>query len=132
MKKEKDLGGNIKSDMYQHLSEVLSRIMQYYPLEGFDKFEEISNSVKQSNFYRAVKVLRDHELNTTHSKLSNRQALDFIEQLKDLFDEKCNMSEDDKGLLSKDVKFVIPDLMEQAKMLEWAGISFGQDQTYVL
>lgn len=46
LKKEIVVGNNQKADMYTHLSEVFSRVMQYHPYDGYDKFEEISNSVK--------------------------------------------------------------------------------------
>jgi len=38
----------------------------------------------------------------------------------------------DRGLLSKDKKFVIPNFDEEAEMLEWAGVSFGEEDTYKL
>jgi len=32
----------------------------------------------------------------------------------------------------KDNAFVIPNLTEEASMLEWAGVKFGDDITYIL
>jgi hypothetical protein len=49
LKKEKDLSENVKSDLYTHLTEVFTRIMQSHPYDGFDKFEEISQLVKNTN-----------------------------------------------------------------------------------
>ncbi len=39
---------------------------------------------------------------------------------------------DDKELLSKDKTFSIPNVIEDARMLEWAGVSFGEEKTYIL
>lgn len=39
------------------------------------------------------------------------------------------MSKADKKLLTKDKMFVIPNFAEEAEMLEWAGISFGEENT---
>lgn len=36
----------------------------------------------------------------------------------------------DKALLDSNKKFVIPNFFEEAEMLEWAGISFGEENTY--
>ncbi len=46
LKERKDLGSHVSSDLYSHLTEVFSRIMQYYPYDAFEKFEEISIMVK--------------------------------------------------------------------------------------
>ena len=50
LKAEKDLGDHVKADLQSHLTEVFSRIMQYHPYDAFEKFEEISILVKQTNF----------------------------------------------------------------------------------
>lgn len=42
------------------------------------------------------------------------------------------MSVLDRGLLSKDQKFVMPNVCEEMAMFEWAGINFGDDNTYML
>lgn len=36
---------------------------------------------------------------------------------------------EDKALLAKNKTFCIPNFAEEAEMLEWAGISFGQENT---
>ena len=62
LKQQKDLGNHVKNDLYGHLTEVFSRIMQYHPYDGFEKFEEISIIVKQTNFTKQDAML-DSELN---------------------------------------------------------------------
>jgi len=39
------------------------------------------------------------------------------------------ISTKDKDLLSKNMTFAIPNFSEEAEMLEWAGISFGEENT---
>lgn len=39
---------------------------------------------------------------------------------------------EDKKLLSKDKKFAMPNFIEEAEMLDWAGINFGEEATYLL
>jgi len=47
LKKDKDLENiGVKSNLYGHLTEVFSRIIDNHTYDGFDKFEEISVLVK--------------------------------------------------------------------------------------
>lgn len=39
---------------------------------------------------------------------------------------------EERELLSKEKTFVIPNINEEAKMFEWAGVSFGEESTYLL
>jgi hypothetical protein len=34
---------------------------------------------------------------------------------------------EEKGLLSKEKPFSMPNLMEESRILEWAGVSFGEE-----
>ena len=62
LKKQKDMGDNIETDLYSHLCEVFTRIMQYHPYDGFDKFEEISVMVKKTHM-KSTDAKFDYELN---------------------------------------------------------------------
>ena len=66
--------------------------------------------------------------------MTNAEALAFIEKAKKLLAERpdIGVSAQDKALLTKDQQFIIPNLAEQAAMLEWAGVNFGEDNTYLL
>ena len=39
------------------------------------------------------------------------------------------ISAGDKALLTKNKTFIIPNFAEEAEMLEWAGVSFGEENT---
>lgn len=58
----------------------------------------------------------------------------MINTAKTLIDEKFEdcVNAEDKEFLSLDTQFVIPNLQEQAQMLEWAGINFGEDYVFIL
>ena len=47
-------------------------------------------------------------------------------QVNDLIQDK------EKKFLSKGKKFSMPNLQEEAEMLDWAGINFGEETTYLL
>lgn len=34
--------------------------------------------------------------------------------------------------MTKDKTFVIPNVIDEARMFEWAGVSFGEEETYKL
>ena len=43
------------------------------------------------------------------------------------------LPKEERSLLTKDQhQFVIPDIMEEARLFEWAGISFGEEETHLL
>jgi len=42
------------------------------------------------------------------------------------------LPKDDRELLTKDKAVSIPNVCEEARMLEWAGISFGEEKTFLI
>ena len=88
LKHETNLGDNVKSDMYAHLTEVISYIMQYHPIDGFEKFEEVSNNIKYNN-YRFQNPKKDTVVNEENSNknVSNKDALMFLQHAKKMIDE---------------------------------------------
>lgn len=74
--------------MYAHLTEVISYIMQYHPIDGFDKFEEVSNNIKYNN-YRFQNPKKDSVVNEENSKknVTNKDALMFLECAHKMIDE---------------------------------------------
>jgi hypothetical protein len=131
LKREKNLEEHVKSDLYSHLTEVFTRIMQNHPYDGFDKFEEISQLVKNTNM-KVSDPKFDYELNQSGNQITNKQALEYIEKAKKLLREHTEVSILDKGLLSKDQRYIMPNINDEAAMFEWAGICFGSDQVFML
>jgi hypothetical protein len=58
--------------------------------------------------------------------------LEYIEKAKKLLKEQPEVSVLDRSLLTKDQKYEMPNITEEAAMFEWAGISFGDDNVYML
>jgi hypothetical protein len=73
--------------------------MQYHPYDGYDKFEEISIIVKQTNFTKQDPML-DSELNgqiaNKFKEMSESQVTKVIEQAQALLDERIQASALDK------------------------------------
>tara|TARA_B110000503_G_scaffold132668_1_gene208869 strand:- start:768 stop:1118 length:351 start_codon:yes stop_codon:yes gene_type:complete len=113
---EKDLGAHVKSDVYSHISEVLSRIIKYHPYDALDKFEEISCLVKKINVKHNDPdyggVVNDKANTAEAIKITNNEALQLIEKAKKLLQEDVQIAATkiDSKLLTTDVKFIIPNL----------------------
>ena len=127
-----DCGGNVPQDLYSHLTEVFNRILVHHNEDAYDKFEEISALVKQTDLkFRNPKV--DTEVNKEFGAKAVTDRQKWIGRSKNLLNEVNDLvSAADRRLLTKDKKFVIPNFSEEAEMLEWAGVSFGEDNTLKL
>lgn len=62
LRQARDNGSTIKMDLYTHLTEVFNRIMLSHPYDAYDKFEEISLLVKQTNL-KIKNPMYDHQVN---------------------------------------------------------------------
>lgn len=132
LQKVKDLGTPIKADLYTHLTEVFNRIMLHHPADAYDKFEEISGLVKHNNF-KIKDPDHDYDVNGKAGVIQNKEMLDFIEKMINLLNENPDLlSKVDRGMVAKELKCSIPNFLEQAEMLEWAGIGFGENFNFMI
>ena len=122
-----DIGGNVPQDLYTHLTEVFNRVLQDSSDDVFDRFESISALVKQTDLkFREPKM--DSELNIAQpaQAVSERDA--WVQRSKNLLNEVNDLiAPEDRALLTKNQTFCIPNFDEEAEMLAWAGIDFGED-----
>lgn len=125
----------VSKDLYNHLNEIFNRIIKYHPYDAYDKFEEISQLVKLTSF-KVEDPKYDFEVNGNafgkQQCLTNAQALEFIERAKRLLQDKNDVAKQDRGLLSKGTKIFLPNFTQQAQLLEWGGVSFGDDYTFLI
>jgi len=111
------------------LTEVFNRILLHHSDDAYDKFEEISALVKQTDL-KFKDPTFDHELNAACQQRAVSEREDWVQRSKNLLNEINDLvSAEDRSLLSKNQMFEIPNFAEEAEMLEWAGISFGKDNT---
>lgn len=59
--------------------------------------------------------------------MTNREAIDLVQKAKLLIKEKydAEVSIEDRKLIAKSEKYILPNIVDEMKMLEWAGINFG-------
>jgi len=132
LKHARDQGSSIKLDLYTHLTEVFNRIMLHHPYDAFDKFEEISHLVKQTHL-KIKDPKFDYDVNSIQNEQTNPSKEAWINKSQKLLREVYgNLSKEDKALLTKDKTFIIPNVVDEARIFEWAGISFGEEETYKL
>lgn len=82
----RDIGGNMPQDLYSHLTEVFNRILLHHSSDAFDKFEEISALIKQTNL--KIKDPRsDAEVNQVHRQPVMTEAQQWIQKSKNLLNE---------------------------------------------
>ena len=73
LREAKDIGGNVPQDLYSHLTEVFNRILLHHSDDAYDKFEEISALVKQTNL-KFKNPTSANEVNTATAPESNSAA----------------------------------------------------------
>jgi len=95
--------------------------MLHHPNDAFDKFEEISGLVKKTNF-KIKDPNNDYEVNTKAGEVSNRKMLEFLDKARKLLEDQGEQK----------TYCVIPNYPENAEMLEWAGISFGEVSNQII
>jgi len=49
LREARDIGGSVPQDLYTHLTEVFNRVLTHNSDDAYDKFEEISALVKQTD-----------------------------------------------------------------------------------
>jgi hypothetical protein len=128
----KDIGHPIKADLYTHLIEVFNRIMLHHPDDAYNKLEEISGLVKQTNF-KIKDPSDEHEINKKAGVIKNEQMIKEIQMAKNLLDEIADMVEgSDISMVKTEVTCVISDFINDSEMLEQAGIGFGESGNFMV
>lgn len=81
----------------------MNRIMKFHPYDGFDRFEEISTLVKETNT-KIDNAKKDSVINGKRDNMSikAKEALVFVEKAKRLLDElsDANIKAEDKKLFT--------------------------------
>ncbi|KAJ3088786.1 Radial spoke head protein 4 A [Quaeritorhiza haematococci] len=113
-------------NLYDHLTTVLMRVLETRPRNAVDFFEAISSEVKRSHFKFEQKDtpagFKD-AFALSNSHLLAKATAQLFERL------SPERADADKGDAASGE---LPDIMELSKLWEWAGVSFGQEEMFVL
>ncbi|NWI98854.1 RSH4A protein, partial [Crypturellus undulatus] len=107
-------------NLYDHLANMLTKILDEQPRNVVDIIENISKDVKWSQFQKKMDTLRDeHEILPTFEVAEKRKAL-FLKA----------HGEGDEELEDDIADTPLPNVMETAFYFEQAGIGLSKDETY--
>ncbi|NXJ81091.1 RSH4A protein, partial [Trogon melanurus] len=107
-------------NLYDHLANMLTKILDERPANAVDIIENISKDVKWAQFQKKMDTLRDeHEILPTFEAAEKRKAL-FL---------KAN-GEGDEELEEEIGETPLPNVMETAFYFEQAGIGLSKDESY--
>ncbi|NWS57047.1 RSH4A protein, partial [Chunga burmeisteri] len=107
-------------NLYDHLANMLTKILDEQPTNAVDIIENISKDVKWAQFQKKMDTLRDeHEILPTFEAAEKCKAL-FL---------KAN-GEGDEELEEEIEETPLPNVMETAFYFEQAGIGLSKDESY--
>ena len=108
------------NSLYDHLSRVLLKVIIDKPTDANKMFEEISSSVRRSTYVPPSLPVEGEETITPEAKA---KQLAWTEAVGKLFTAPAE---------DENPEITYPDLMEEASVFAWAGVSFGEEETYRL
>ncbi|KAJ8331197.1 hypothetical protein O5D80_000761 [Batrachochytrium dendrobatidis] len=111
--------------LYDHLATIVNHVLQTRSPVALDNFETLSADLKRNRFRTelpgAPTSLRETIFPSGKTELAKKRAGLFYRQTPEEAAEKA----------STDIG-EIPDIMDLANLWEWAGVSFGKEETFVL
>ncbi|NXU47876.1 RSH4A protein, partial [Turnix velox] len=107
-------------NLYDHLANMLTKILDEQPTNAVDIIENISKDVKWAQFQKKMDTLRDEpEILPTFEAAEKRKAL-FLKAT----------GEGDEEVEEEIEETPLPNVMETAFYFEQAGIGLSKDETY--
>ncbi|CAM9242731.1 unnamed protein product, partial [Chrysoparadoxa australica] len=102
-------------NLYDHLTSVLLKVISERPENASESFEHISASVKEAKAKVTAAV------STVSREQAKSAQLDWVAKSSALFTVPDEPPEGGPAL---------PDILDEANMWQWAGVSLGQMETY--
>ncbi|KAM6181815.1 radial spoke head protein 4 homolog A [Erethizon dorsatum] len=108
-------------NLYDHLSNVLTKILDEHPENAVDIIENISQNVKMAHFSKKLDTLQsENEMLPTY-EIAERQKALFLQG---------HLEGADQELEDEIAENSLPNVMESAFYFEQAGVGLGTDETY--
>ncbi|XP_032958900.1 radial spoke head protein 4 homolog A-like isoform X2 [Rhinolophus ferrumequinum] len=108
-------------NLYDHLSNMLSKILDERPKNAVDIIENISQDVKMAHFSKKLDTLQnENEMLPTYDIAEKQKAL-FLQG---------NLERADQELEDEIAENSLPNVMESAFYFDQAGVGLGTDETY--
>ncbi|XP_057595518.1 radial spoke head protein 4 homolog A isoform X2 [Hippopotamus amphibius kiboko] len=108
-------------NLYDHLSEMLTKVLDKRPENAVDIIENVSQDVKMEHFSKKLDTLQnENEMLPTYEIAEKQKAL-FLQG---------NLEGADQELEDEIAEHSLPNVMESAFYFEQAGVGLGTDETY--
>jgi len=122
LQKQTSKNGDI--NLYDHLTNVLGKILLSNPKNAYDAFENLSHEVKDSGYN-----YKDHAAFEPLPKMREnyQEIAGWAENAFKLLNKMTNEEGEDLGPCG-----YVPNLIEEMRKFEWAGVHFGENETYLL
>nr|XP_002714806.1 radial spoke head protein 4 homolog A isoform X1 [Oryctolagus cuniculus] len=108
-------------NVYDHLSNVLTKILDERPEDAVDIIENISQDVKMEHFNKKLDTLQNENEMLPTYEIAEKQKVLFLHG---------HLEGADQELEEEIVENSLPNIMESAFYFEQAGIGLGTDETY--
>ncbi|XP_007119834.1 radial spoke head protein 4 homolog A isoform X2 [Physeter macrocephalus] len=108
-------------NLYDHLSEMLTKVLDKRPENAVDIIENVSQDVKMEHFSKKLDTLQnENEMLPTYEIAEKQKAL-FLQG---------NLEGAEQEMEDEIAEHSLPNVMESAFYFEQAGVGLGTDETY--
>ena len=107
-------------DENEHLRELIKEIVIYHKEDGYDKFEKISQFLREKN-------TKLDNFEYIHQKKEPKNVIELTQQEKASIYSQINKPDQNKIKL---IPNYMEDIISQSQLLEWGGISFNELEWY--
>ncbi|XP_004702077.1 radial spoke head protein 4 homolog A isoform X2 [Echinops telfairi] len=108
-------------NLYDHLSDMLTKVLDERPENAVEIIESISQDVKKAHFSKKLDTLQNENEMLPAYELAEKQKALFLQG---------NLEEADQDLEDEIAENCLPNVMESAFYFEQAGVCLGTDATY--
>ncbi|XP_040483438.1 radial spoke head protein 4 homolog A isoform X2 [Ursus maritimus] len=108
-------------NLYDHLSDMLTKVLDERPENAVDIIESISQDVKMAHFRKKLDTLQNENEMLPIYEIAEKQKALFLQG---------NLEGADQELEDEIAENSLPNVMESAFYFEQAGVGLGTDETY--
>lgn len=117
-------------ELYTHLIECFNSLVMHYPDDAMDKFEEVSYLLKDSDKDKLRQFLNFD--NKKDIRAPTECLKEYIEKAVGIFPQKPEEGGDPDEQVEGMTAGKLSNLHNDSEILQWAGVGFGQDETFRL
>ncbi|CAI2368131.1 unnamed protein product [Moneuplotes crassus] len=118
-------------EVYSHLIECFNALILHYPDDALDKFEEVSYLLKDEQRAQFAKQFLNFD-NKKNFKTMTECQKEYVEKIAVLFPPKPEEGGDPDEAPEAPAAGKVSNFFSDCEILQWAGIGFGEDETYRL